>query len=64
MLLRLHYARWVAYFSRISLQDASAYDPRVVEQLMNFMYRYTAEVMQDAEVSDTVEGLERGLNVW
>jgi len=33
-----------------TLQDVTNYDPRVVEQLMNFMYRYTSEVLQDAEV--------------
>lgn len=34
-----------------TMQDVEEYDPRVVEQLMDFMYRYSAEVLQDAEVS-------------
>lgn len=32
-------------------QDVEDYDPRVVEQLMDFVYSYSAEVLQDAEVS-------------
>lgn len=30
-------------------QDVKEYDSRIVEQLMNFMYRYTSEVLQDAQ---------------
>jgi hypothetical protein len=32
-------------------QEVTECDSRVVQQLLNFMYRYTAEVLQDAEVS-------------
>lgn len=32
------------------LQGVKQYEPRVLQQLMDFMYRYTAEILQDAEV--------------
>lgn len=32
------------------LKDVEEYDPRVVEQLLSFMYKYTSEVLQDAQV--------------
>lgn len=31
-------------------QGIREYEPRVLQQLMDFMYRYTAEILQDAEV--------------
>lgn len=30
-------------------QDIQDYEPRVVKQLMDFVYRYISEVLQDAE---------------
>lgn len=35
----------------LTLQGVSEYEPRVVEQLLNFMYRHVADILQDAEVS-------------
>ena len=32
------------------MQGVTEYEPKVLQQLMDFMYRYTAEVLQDAEV--------------
>lgn len=32
------------------LQGVTEYEPRVVEQLLNFMYRHVADILQDAEV--------------
>ena len=32
------------------LQGIQEYEPRVVKQLMDFVYRYISEVLQDAEV--------------
>ena len=32
------------------LQGVQEYEPGVTTQLLNFMYRYVSEVLQDAEV--------------
>ena len=37
--------------SMLALQGVTEYEPRVVEQLLNFMYRHVADILQDAEVS-------------
>ena len=33
------------------LQGVQDYEPGVITQLLNFMYRYVSEVLQDAEVN-------------
>ena len=32
------------------MQGVRDYEPRVVHQLMDLMYRYTADILQDADV--------------
>ncbi len=32
------------------MQGVTDYEPRVVEQLLDFLYRYVSETLQDADV--------------